>query len=140
MHRGVCERDFPMIPCILKKYIEKPRHMEFQILADSSGQCDPFGRTGLFDSETSSESTGGIALIAVISEELRQKWGRRMVRARAVSMKMLEPLNFCWIKIKILFYGDEYENSGRTSSDRTGYRSGINQRTDLNCCRRTAFL
>mgnify|MGYP000662425057 CR=1 FL=1 len=65
--------------CILKKYIEDPRHIEFQILADKS-EIDSSWRKRLFYSEKTSETDRRVTIPA-ISDEQRKKMGEIAVKA-----------------------------------------------------------
>ena len=40
----------------LEKFLLRPRHIEFQILADDSGKCGSFGRTRMLHPEAASEA------------------------------------------------------------------------------------
>ena len=44
-----------------EKYLENPRHIEFQVLADEHRNAISPGRTGMLDAAASPENTGGIA-------------------------------------------------------------------------------
>ena len=46
----------------IEKYIERPRHVEFQIMGGQARECDPPGREGLLHPEAPPEGAGGGSL------------------------------------------------------------------------------
>ena len=106
----------------MEHFVQHPRHIEFQILADEYGQCDPSGRAGLFHPEKPSEDDRGIALSRALSEELRQKMGEAAVKAaKAAGYVNAGTIEFLLEKNEtFLFYGNEYQDPGGASGDRDG--------------------
>ena len=47
----------------MERFLEHPRHVEFQVLADMYGSCDPSWRPGLFHAKTAPKSDRGGACI-----------------------------------------------------------------------------
>ena len=64
----------------LEKYIEEPRHVEFQVLADNHGEHRPSVRARVLDPEAAPEDRRGDAL-AGPDPELRARMGETAVRA-----------------------------------------------------------
>ena len=51
------EKAFNDPSVFIEKYIENPKHIEFQILGDTTGKCNPSWRKGVFNSEKTSETS-----------------------------------------------------------------------------------
>ena len=64
----------------LEKYVECPRHVEVQIIADKYGNVVHLGGAGLFHPAQASENDRGIPLYG-LSDKLRKKMGATAVRA-----------------------------------------------------------
>ncbi len=52
------EKAFKDPSVFIEKYIENPKHIEFQILGDTEGKYNPPWRKGVFNSEKASEAAG----------------------------------------------------------------------------------
>ena len=57
--QGEAEAAFGNPGLYMEKFIDRPRHVEVQVLADRHGNVVPPGRTRLFDSASSPETAGG---------------------------------------------------------------------------------
>ena len=60
--RSEAEKAFGNSGVYIEKFIENPRHIEFQILGDGRGKIIHLGEAGLFDSAPASETDRGGAL------------------------------------------------------------------------------
>ena len=98
----------------LERYVERPRHIEFQIMADKYGNVVHLGERDCSIQRRHQKVLEESPSVA-ISEELRRKMGETAVRAaKAVGYEN----------------GEEHPSSGETSGDRVGQRSVSDQRTD----------
>ncbi len=83
----------------LEKLILNPRHIEFQILADSPGQCDPSGGAGLLHPAAEPEADRGVPLQgphppAAGGDGRRPPWPP----PRPPATRTPAPSSSCWIR------------------------------------------
>ena len=85
----------------IEKYIEHPRHIEFQILADRFGHVIHLGERDC-SIQRRHQKVLEESPCAVIYAELRQKMGKAAVQAaEAVGYENAGTINFCWIRTRI---------------------------------------
>ncbi len=120
----------------IEKYVQEPRHIEFQIMADKFGNVVQFGERDCSiqrNHQKMIEESPSVAL----TPELRRRMGDAAVRAaKAAHYENAGTIEFLLDKDgKFLFYGNEYPNPGGASGYRMGDRCGSYQRADPDCRR-----
>ena len=85
----------------IERFVERPRHIEFQILADSFGNVVHLGERDC-SIQRRHQKLLEEAPSAAISEELREAYGPGGGEGRKIRtiMRMQGPLSSFWIKIK----------------------------------------
>ena len=84
----------------IERFVERPRHIEFQILADSFGNVIHLGERDC-SIQRRHQKLLEEAPSAAISEELRERMGQAAVKAaRSVHYENAGTIEFLWIKIK----------------------------------------
>ena len=99
------------------------------------------GRTGLFYAATASEAAGGSTLCRHFPEVSVKKWGnvlRYSGKGSWICERRYDRVS-AGAGWKFLFYGNEYQNSGRASGYGMGYGCGPDQGADSNCGWTAAF-
>jgi len=92
-----------MTPCILKKYIEEPRHIEFQILADKFGNVIQLGERDC-SIQRRHQKMIEESPCAVMDEELRKRMGDTAVlAAKAANYENAGTIEFLLDKHKNFF-------------------------------------
>ena len=125
----------------IEKYIEDPRHIEFQILADKYGNVISLGERDC-SIQRRHQKMVEESPSAALDDKLRAQMGEVAVRAaKAANYESAGTIEFLLDKNKkVLFHGNEYTNPGRASGNRDGNRSGSSQRADFYCSRRKASV
>ena len=119
------ERSFGSGEVYLEKLIERPRHIEIQLMADEHGSCVYLGEREC-SVQRRHQKVIEEAPSAVVSEDLRRRMGEAAVRlalcAGYVNAGTVEFLGRCGGEF--LLPGDEYAVAGGTSGDRDGDGAG----------------
>ena len=110
---------------------------------DSGRLCrkyDLSGRTGLFYAATASEGAGGSTLCKHFPKSASKNGGMCCGRGKGswICERRYDRV-FTGAGWKFLFYGNEYQNSGRASGYGMGYGCGPDQGADSNCGWTAAF-
>ena len=118
----------------LEKFVENPRHVEIQILADEHGNCIHLGERDCSvqrrNQKVLEETPSGI-----LDQETRKKMGEAAVKAvKEIGYSNAGTIEFLVDKNKdFLFHGDEYKSASRTSCNRNGNRRRYHKRTTQHC-------
>ena len=72
--RTEAEQAFGSPNVYIEKLIERPRHIEFQVLGDRHGTVDPSRGTRMFDSAAPPEAAGRIAIAGARFEDPQENW------------------------------------------------------------------
>ena len=75
--RNEAQQAFGVPDVYLEKFIERPRHIEFQVLGDQHGNLIHLGRARVQHSAPPSEAGRGIAFAGSHSEAARRNWAGR---------------------------------------------------------------
>ena len=105
----------------IEKYIEQPRHIEFQIMADKYGNVVHLGERDC-SIQRRHQKVLEESPCDVISDDLRRRMGETAVRAaKAVNYENAGTIEFLLDKRQeFLFHGNEHQNSGGASGNRAG--------------------
>ena len=114
--------------------MRNPRHIEFQILADCYGNAIHLGERDC-SIQRNHQKMIEESPSAVIDEELRSRMGQAAVQAaKAAGYTNAGTIEFLLERDgQLLFYGDEYADSGGAPSDRVGDRNRSDPGTDTDC-------
>ena len=123
----------------IEKYVESPRHIEFQVLGDHYGVGHPSRRARVLDPAPSPEAHRGVAVAGAQREDAQADGRHRHRRGegRAVHQRR-------HVRVPdgsggpLLFHGSEHAAAGRASGHRDGHRHRHRQGADPDCGRRAA--
>ena len=121
--RGEARSSFGDDTVFLEKFVERPRHIEVQILADASRPLRPPGRARVLDPAAASEADRGGAVARDRRGDARQdrRHGRRRgegLRLRLRRHRRDAPRG----GRRVLLHGDEHAPPSRAPGDRDGLR------------------
>ena len=116
----------------IEKFIEDPRHIEIQVLADKPWQCHPSGRARMLDPAAPPKGDRGGAIAVSSTKQTRAKMGAQAVAlAKAVDYCSAGTVEFIADGGRnFYFLGDEHAPSGRASGDRIRHRTGSGRADD----------
>ena len=116
---GKPEWHLAMIPCILNILWRIRRHIEFQILADTYGNVVHLGERDCSIQRNHQKMIEEAPSAASVIESYEQKMGEAAVKAaKAAGYVNAGTIEFLLENNDaLLFYGDEYPNSGGASGD-----------------------
>jgi acetyl-CoA carboxylase biotin carboxylase subunit len=112
--------------CTWRKFIEQPRHIEFQILADSHGNVVHLGERDC-SIQRRHQKLLEEAPSPALTAELRQKMGDAAVRAaQSINYVGAGTVEFLLDRPRqFLLHGDEHPHPGGTSGDGDDYGAGL---------------
>ena len=109
----------------MEKFLEKPRHIEFQVIADNHGNVVHLGERDC-SMQRRHQKVIEEAPAPGLSQKIRDKMGERVVEAcRTVGYRSAGTFEFLLPGQRILLHRDEHAHPGRASGHRDDHRQSI---------------
>ena len=106
----------------IEKYLQNPRHIEIQILADQHGNCVHLGERDC-SIQRRHQKIWEEAPSPIMTEEMRSTLGGTCVNAmKGMGYRGVGTMEFLYEEGQFLLHRNEYAYSGRASHNRDGYR------------------